>query len=194
MTLQNWSLLVAGVVVVAGLWYGATHPKAIIDATKVDVNAIAQAVLSKVEKDMPVGAFPGPDIFEKLFLRGGFDVGGTVAATSSTGASDRLTFAQLNGTSIVYTPHILNVTVNLPASSTIANLVPKSGDMHRVYFRNNSTTTILTTFAAGTGTILEVASTSVASSGFVGAGKGAFLDFWRSSTSTDIYVTLSPAK
>mgnify|MGYP001581454586 CR=1 FL=1 len=62
MSLQNWVLGVAGVVVVFGLWYGATHPKAIIDATKVDVNAIARAVLDQVQSEDPtVGSVTGPD-------------------------------------------------------------------------------------------------------------------------------------
>jgi hypothetical protein len=59
MTLQNWVLWGAVAVVGAVALYGASHPKAVIDATKVDVNAIAQAVLQKVQGNL--GAVSGPD-------------------------------------------------------------------------------------------------------------------------------------
>lgn len=65
MSLQNWVLGIAGVVVVAGLWYGATHPRAtIVDSSKVDVQAIAQAVYNKVSSDVKdLGSSTGPDSF-----------------------------------------------------------------------------------------------------------------------------------
>lgn len=60
MSLLKWVLAVAGVLVVAGLWYGATHPKPqmVIDGTQVDVTAIAQAVLDKVEQNLGAASSP----------------------------------------------------------------------------------------------------------------------------------------
>ena len=48
---------------------GLSNPKVVIDATKVDVNAIANAVLSKVESTL--GASAGPDRFSQCEGRNG---------------------------------------------------------------------------------------------------------------------------
>lgn len=63
MNLQN--LVIGGLVVVA-LFVSVlamNYPKAqqIVDSTKVDVSAIANAVLAEVQKNMPLGAVSGPD-------------------------------------------------------------------------------------------------------------------------------------
>lgn len=119
--------------------------------------------------------------------------GGTVVASSTTGTVDTITEAMLMAGSITYTPNTAAITaMAMPASSTLTSFIPNAGDMATVYFRNGTTTTTYAkstiTFVGGLGTSLDSATTTK----ILYAGRGAQLRFWRSSTSTDVYVTLIP--
>ncbi len=120
--------------------------------------------------------------------------GGTVFSSSTLAAVGTLTEAQLlYYGSIVYTPNVSDVTLTLPASSTLTTFIPNAGDQAEIYFRNSTSTAgIDITFGGGVGTILEHASSTSDTNPSIGKGKGGYFKFWRSSTSTDVYVTLFP--
>lgn len=109
-----------------------------------------------------VGAFPSPTITEALELLGGVTYG-KVNSTSTTATTQTLKAVDIVGfDTVIMTPNVGDVTFTLPASSTLANLVPKAGQQARQCWYNASTTSgIDITFAAGTGIDLEVASSTV---------------------------------
>ena len=142
---------------------GLSNPKAVIDATKVDVNAIANAVLAKVQGTF--GASAGPLHTEKQEFVGGVIYGNNIA-TSSSGNVTMLAgdFRSWVDADVV----ILSTagaegarTITFPASSTVSAALPNVGDMSKtcVYNATTSATTIIT-FAGGTGITLEVASST----------------------------------
>ena len=73
MSMQQKDWLVVGGMVVAILiaFVGWSKPAQIIDATKVDVNAIARSVYDAVIAAQPFGASPGPDRFNVCESRDG---------------------------------------------------------------------------------------------------------------------------
>lgn len=121
-----------------------------------------------------------------------FGYGGTVTASSTTSSTGTVTQASLlySGT-YLYTPNSVAVTLTLPASSTLTQFIPNAGDQAEILFRNASSTNNATasyvTLAGGTGTILQSASTTK----IIMGGQATRLHFWRSSTSTDVYVIMS---
>jgi hypothetical protein len=124
--------------------------------------------------------------------------GGSVFSTTSSGTVT-LTAASVvaNGT-FVYTPIIATGgVVKLPTKEQLATasnntFIPNAGDRTTRYFYNSTTSAVsLTTLAGNTGVILQVASTTNVAGGGVTTISGhgtAILHFWRSATSTDIYV------
>ena len=85
-----------------------------------------------------------------------------VNSTSTTATTYTLVAADiLNYESVVITPNTGDLTLTLPASSTLSAFVPTAGDWAEQCWYNASTTAgIDITFAAGTGIDLEVASST----------------------------------
>ena len=118
--------------------------------------------------------------------------GGFVVSSSTPSATTVIAEKDVRGgTLLISADKAGGTSASFAASSTFTNLVPNAGDIHRVYFRNSTTTATAEgniTLTGGTGIILRGTSTA---SVIVPGGKGAGLIFWRSSTSTDIYVDLT---
>lgn len=133
------------------------------------------------------------------YFQQGITTGGSSFSTSTYSTIGTVTAASLvqNGT-YVMTPGITDVTLTLPASSTLTALVPKAGDMKRIYFVNaTSTAGIDVIFASGAGTYLITATGTSATFSGIGPNRGAFIEFWRTSTTTsgqqgDIVAKLLP--
>lgn len=130
----------------------------------------------------PLGAFAGPDVTETMFFRGDAVLGGSNYATSSIGAATYTAGDILRNKTITHTAASA-LTATLPASTTLQNLVPNTGDT-AVRFILPVTTGF--TLAGGTGTDLNTAS----STKFCVAGQVCRLDFVRKSNS-DIEVLLT---
>lgn len=116
--------------------------------------------------------------------------GGGVTATSSTGAGT-LTAANLFGGSILEHTNTGATTLTLPASTTITAYIPTAGQCMQVFYKNKGTG--IDTLAGGSGTLLRVASSTIA----VGlktvlAGGVSPLTLCRTSN-TDVEVYMSPA-
>lgn len=114
--------------------------------------------------------------------------GGTVLASSTTAAVGVLTAAQITTYSqIDYTPGNLAVSLTLPATSTMATLIPNTGDMVTFRIRNlDATAATSTTIVAGTGIdLIENENGDVVIEG----GNEAFLRFRRESD-TDVTVSV----
>jgi hypothetical protein len=83
-------------------------------------------------------------------------VGGKVFATSTSNAAETLRAKDIiNNRVIDYTMNGAAVTLTLPASSTLAGFLPKSGDSQTLMIRNATTTVQNITIAGGTGVILK---------------------------------------
>ncbi len=89
-------------------------------------------------------------------------VSSTINSTSTTATSETMSATDLVGYSVIsITPNTGALTVTLPASSTLSTYLPNAGDSTSFVLFNASTTALQTvTIAAGTGTLLEVASTT----------------------------------
>ena len=100
-----------------------------------------------------LGAFPGPDIYHYLFLHDTFVQGGAVLASSTSVAADLLQASDILNFSVLdYTPGNLAVTLTLPASTTLNNVIKYAGDCTDFRIRNlDSVSATSTTIAAGTG-------------------------------------------
>ena len=107
-----------------------------------------------------LGASPGPDIFQWVNLRAGFQHGGTVYATTSTAATYTLTTTELGKENyyLSWLPNV-NTTLTTMATNTAAmrNMdIPLAGDTRAFWLYNASTTVASTiTIAAGTGVDLQ---------------------------------------
>lgn len=155
--------------------------KNIIALTAVGIFLIgAWAVLNP--KEVPVGASSGPDFLSRAFFFDDAIVGGSVLATSSVGAATYTAAQVMNNKLIIHTAASA-LTVTLPASSTIKD-IPRPGDTKTLFI--NPVTTLIT-FAGGTGTDLNSASTT---KNINAGGLGRF-DFVRKSN-TDIEVLFTP--
>lgn len=89
-----------------------------------------------------VGAFAGPDIFQRLFLREGVTAGGNILATTTgtTLSTFTLSANELGQkTSVVKINPSVDLALKLGATTTGA-LVPNIGDTAIVYLKNASTT------------------------------------------------------
>lgn len=160
--MQQKDWIVGGVLVLAlvvGL-LGWAKPAQVIDATKVDVNAIAKSVYDAVAANLPLGG-SGPVGNELVEFYAGFITRDNYATT--TPGSATLSAKEAAGFSTVsFYPSVGDVTLTLPASTTLgAFLGPTAGSMKRVCYYNATTTTgIDITWASGTGVDLEIASTT----------------------------------
>jgi hypothetical protein len=83
-------------------------------------------------------------------------------STSTTATSQTLALSDVQGyDTVVLTPNVGSDTVTFFASSTAATWLPTTGNSQTTCFINGTTTTgIVLTFAGGTGTKLQVASSS----------------------------------
>jgi len=92
-------------------------------------------------KDGKIGAFPGPDIFQHVFLNEGATFGGTVSTTTgvsqTTHTSVRIDFGK-EPTVYEFNPGV-QIAYAWSATST-HGYVPRVGDVSTIYFRNASTT------------------------------------------------------
>lgn len=118
-----------------------------------------------------------------------FIVGGRVAS-STTGTTGTLVASQIENVNMFdYTLNVADVTLTLPASSTI-NFMRNPGDTKVFYVRNATTTaTMDITFAAGTGLNLKKATSTLILVGNGDGGNTARLTFVRQADS-DIDVVL----
>jgi len=111
-------------------------------------------------KNEPVGAIPGPDIYQSMFFHSGFSQGGTRYATSSTATAYTLTNTEMtnrnNDVSYIDWTVNVNTTLTTQATSSMSWLGKVAGDEKSFWFRNASTTAAASaTFAAGTGVDLQ---------------------------------------
>jgi len=86
--------------------------------------------------------------------------GGGVHATTSavTMSAYTLVASEMDTENVFEWENNLDITLTLPATSTLSAIVPNSGDVRQYYFQNASTTAAATiTFAAGTGIDLQYA-------------------------------------
>lgn len=80
----------------------------------------------------------------------------TVSTTQTLAAADII-----NYTSVIFTPNTGATTLTLPASSTLSTFLPNAGDwMQQCWYNATSTLAATTTFAAGVGFDIEVASST----------------------------------
>lgn len=86
--------------------------------------------------------------------------GGGVHATTSKVAMTTYTMveSEIDVENTVEWENNKNITLTLPATSTLTTIIPNAGDVRQYYFQNASTTAAATiTFAAGTGIDLQFA-------------------------------------
>lgn len=116
--------------------------------------------------------------------------GGGVTATTSTGAGT-LTTANVSVGLIEHT-NSGATTLTMPASSTVSSIIPTAGQSIRVTYANLGSG--IDTLAGGSGTLLHVASSTIATGLKTVAPSGsAVLVFTRKSNS-DIIVDMIPAQ
>ncbi len=130
----------------------------------------------------PLGATPGSDFYNQVIFNAGVQ-NSTIVATSSAN-SVTLTAAEFrqwaNAAVVSYTPQLPAPTITLPASSTIAFLVPKPGDRQTFCIRNaTSTAGTLVTIAGATGVNLLVATTTAGTPKVMNTGKVACITLVR---------------
>lgn len=124
------------------------------------VIAIAGAYLvSRNESNL--GATPGPVQLSYQEFYGGVLYGRTLA-TSSAQTTQTLVATDIVGyDTILFTPNTGDITLTLPASTTLKSFLPLRGQRQQTCFHNASTTAgIDVIFAAGTGIDLETASST----------------------------------
>jgi hypothetical protein len=138
-------LAVFGVAGFAMGYYGEA-PKVVVEGDYIEAPA----------PDM-LGAVSGPDVYNRMYFRAGYQSGGTAYATSSTASAYTLTNTELGGdiSHIEWTAN-LNTTLTTPASTTMPWLGNTAGDMRTYTFYAASSTAASTiTLAAGTGVDLQ---------------------------------------
>lgn len=123
--------------------------------------------------------------------------GGGVTATSSA-ASAPILVASIDKENVIeVTPQGTGITLSLPATTTsgMSAIIPNAGDTRTIFVVNNSSTAGRgVTIAGGTGTLLDVASSTL-SAGLkvVEPGGMARLDLVRKAN-TDIEVLMTPGQ
>jgi hypothetical protein len=114
-----------------------------------------------------------------------FTQGGGEYATTSKGTVTYAASNFINYSVIKHTPDGAAQIASLPASPTLATLIPNAGDFITKFIYNNGTTTL--TIAGATGLDLNFASTSEYYTPTLGASGVLKLEFFRKSN-TDIEV------
>lgn len=107
------------------------------------------------------GAAAGPDMYSYIQFHSGVTYDNAFSTT--TPASLTIKASDIgNYDSVSIYPSVGDITVTLPASSTLASLLPKNGQIKKWCVYNATTTSgIDITFAGGTGLDLETASSSI---------------------------------
>lgn len=141
--------------------------KKLIVIVAVVMAVIAIAVYS-YQRAPSLGVNPGPTSYTPQEFMAGVTYGNYLA-TSTSATTYTLVAADLVGSSgfaydtIALTPTVGDLTITLPASSTLRHFLPQAGMSAKQCFYNASTTAgIDITIAAGTGIDLEVASSTTA--------------------------------
>ncbi len=142
----------------------------------------------------PAGSSASPDHYELQAFYSGLIRGGLVSTTSQAtaetlGATELR--AWLNSSEVSYSPGLTAAeTITLPASSTLAGVLPHPGDSQRFCVRNATTTAgTQLTFAGSTGINLVVASSSATSLGgtLLRTGKVGCFEFIRQPSTATTY-------
>jgi hypothetical protein len=106
-----------------------------------------------------LGANPGPEFLNLSFFKAGLVDGGGVYATTTTVATETLTSQILEKNKVIRmlgSATAAAITVTLPASTTMSNILPKPGDYRTWVIENGYTAAATTTtIAAGTGIDLQ---------------------------------------
>lgn len=108
------------------------------------------------------GGGSSPDhYFQENFLQGLIE-GGGIRATSTTGSTMPLVLSDFDVETVIdATLNQVDATISFPASSTLANFLPRAGDTKTLLIRNASTTaTMDLTVAGGTGVLLKNATST----------------------------------
>ena len=100
-----------------------------------------------------------------MSLSGGSLYSNTSATT--TAGSETIKASDVNGyDTVILTPTVASATITFPASSTLATCLPAAGNTQKTCFVNGTTTAgVILTFAGGTGTSVQVASSSATALG-----------------------------
>jgi len=119
------------------------------------------------------------------FNTGTFTQGGGIRATSTVNASETLLATDFDiENRIEYTMNLSSTTLTITASSSLASFVPNAGNHRAIDIKNSTSTSgIILTIAAGTGTIIHNATSTLA----IKPGDFATLEFKRK-TNTDIDI------
>jgi len=165
-----------------------------ISGAIIGVLAVASLILGVVglsnHSISPVGAVPGPNVYQRTYFHSGFQSGGDVMATTSTAATYTLLQSEIDGdvTYISWTPNV-NLTLTTMASTSMDFVGNNTGDTRTYTLYNASTTAAATiTFAAGTGVDLQEAE---GGSVIVNGLEGATLTFVRKADS-DVMLKVEP--
>lgn len=161
MNTQNTALYLVAGLVVAGLLGGFA-------GAKVGSPVVVEKVVREVV-EQSFGAFPGGDFTEPITAFSGMVLRNTNnASTSNANLTLAVGDISRNGflyDTIIHEPIVGDVTITLPASSTLANILPVVGATARQCIHNGTTTAgIDITFVSGTGVDLQIASTTNAGS------------------------------
>lgn len=114
-------------------------------------------------EDLPLGAFPGPDVYQHMYLNQGVTKGGRLATTSGLGTTYTFVAKDFGSLPTYYdfTPGV-QATLSWSGTST-QGYVPRVGDVATIYFRNSTTTVTdatLTFDAVDSGVDLQFASST----------------------------------
>ena len=111
-------------------------------------------------EEVNLGAFPGGDIYNRVNMHSGYQSGGDVHATTTTGSSFTLTSTELGGDiTFINWNAGLNTTLTTMATTSSGFYfmgIPNAGDKRSYYLYSATSTTAATiTIAAGTGVDLQ---------------------------------------
>ena len=131
-----------------------------------------------------VGVASGPDVYNHTLFFDGLTDGGGVRATTTTVAAETITSGQMARNKVfryLGSATAAAITVTLPATSTMSNLIPRPGDTRTWIFENAYTASATTTtIAAGTGIDLQE---SDGQNVIIGINNYAFLTCFREASS-----------
>jgi hypothetical protein len=188
------------VIVLIAVLVGGNQPTAMGGNTRFpnsDLSARSYRV-SNTEVIDSTGAFTGTvsgtiNTSNTLTVSGASDVstltqGGGVRATSTLNSAETLLASDFDVENYIeYTPNISSVTLTLPATSTLATMIPNAGDTRTIIIENaTSTASIDITISAGAGMDLQEPDGQDL---VISEDNYAILTFWRRSD-TDMVVTV----
>lgn len=142
--------------------YFITGAMAVILAVTISVTLMGDKEVT--QPNVAVGGAAGPDHYNHEYFHNGLFAnkltqgGGVLQFTATSTQSARtLTQAELANYSVIEIVSTSSpaLTLTLPATSTMTTLLPKAGDSRAWFFTNKHASATTTTFAAGTGIILD---------------------------------------